>query len=814
MKLRHIKTVIAVLLLVPLIGGSVPPAAAQSAPAHVEHSDSENEATVNHALQFASSKLLAKVHNVALTFHWIGGGERFWYRKSLGAGRVEFMGVDASSGKQAPLFDDAAMSAALAKAGSSDSAVATIRNLDVGADGHTVVVIMRKNGAKCRWPAGGCNVDESRYSCDLPVSSCQLMPGKKEGTEILSPDGHSAAFVRDHNLWVRDAANGGAERQLTQGGVDGFAYGELLGQYSTDEIPLRRAGLPHPLEGIAWSPDGKYILALRHDLRAIPLRLAATEYLPPEGGVPIVHMIRQAITSDPTYPDATLEVVEVATGTIHKADVDPQMFVYQELAEGNVWWSNGNTKAWLVEVDRGNREERLVSIDLHDGHSKVSIVEKAPYPLKRNATSGGHGNIPNIAVLSSGREALWYSERDGWGHMYLFDTETGAVKRQITKGPWLVADLVRIDEKSRNIFFTGLAHESGRDPLYRFLYRASLNGGEPVLLTPENADHDFEGKAGARAGGSISPDGRFIVDSYSTVTQPDKTVVRAIGGKAIATVVEADISELVATGWHPAERVVVKAADGTTDLYGDLYKPSKFDPAKKYPVIEVLYPADNTKFAPTSFRDQFTGPATRDAFAFAETGAIVVSVDGRETGYRSLAFRTAFDSNYEDQRAAVDHVAAIRNLGATRPYMDMSRVGVTGHSTGGYSSLRSILLFPDFYKVAVSGEVVSDYLTISGAPAAEVRYGIPTTPEVREHYRVASNESIADHLKGKLMLIAAGADEIAHFQQSMGVFLALQRANKAYDTLVVPDSPHSGGGEPYAVFRTVKYFVENLGGPQ
>ncbi len=146
--------------------------------------------------------------------------------------------------------------------------------------------------------------------------------------------------------------------------------------------------------------------------------------------------------------------------------------------------------------------------------------------------------------------------------------------------------------------------------------------------------------------------------------------------------------------------------------------------------------------------------------------------------------------------------------------MDLSRVGITGHSTGGYASLRSILLFPDFYKVAVSGEVVSDYLTISGAPAAEVRYGIPTTPEVLEHYRVASNESIADHLKGKLLLIVAGADEIAHFQQSMGVFAALQRANKTYDTLVVPDSPHSAGAEPYAVFRTVKYFAENLGGPQ
>lgn len=801
------------ILLLLSFGGTAELVDAQSAPRHVIHSDSENEATVDHALQYASSKLLGKVRNVNLAFSWIGKGDRLWYRKSFGAGRVEFIAVDSSSGRQLPLFDDAAMSSALSQAGSNDSAVTTIRNLAVSADGRSVIVSMKKNGAQCRWPrVSSCSVEESHYQCDLPVSSCKRLPEAK-GAELLAPDGRNAVFARDHNLWMRNTETG-AERRLTEAGVDGFAYGELLGQYSTDEIPRRRAGLPHPLEGIAWSPDGKYVLALRHDLRAIPLRLAATEYLPPEGGTPIVHMIRQAITADPKYPDATLEVVDVATGTIRRSDVDPQMFAYQDLSEGNVWWSNNNTMAWLVEVDRGNREERLVGIDILSGHSKVSIVETAAYSLKRNATSGGHGNVPDIAVLSSGREALWYSERDGWGHMYLYDTETGSVKRQITKGPWLVADLVRIDEKTRNIYFTALGREVGRDPYYRFLYRASLDGGDPVLLTPEDADHDFEGKEGARDGGSISPDGRFIIDSYSTVAQPDKTVLRAIGGKVISTVVEADISELKAAGWRPPERFKVKAADGITDLYGDLYKPIAFDPSKKYPVIEVLYPADNTKFAPTTFHDQFMGSATRDAFAFAETGAIVVSVDGRETGFRSLKFRTAFDSNYEDQRGAVDHVAAIRNLGEARPYMDLDRVGVTGHSTGGYASLRSILLYPDFYKVAVSGEVVSDYLTISGAPAAEIRYGIPTTPEIRDRYRRTSNESIADHLKGKLLIIVAGADEEAHFQQSMGVFAALQRANKAYDTLVVPDSPHIGGREPYGVLRTVKYFVENLGGPQ
>ncbi len=208
-----------------------------------------------HALQFTSAKLLAKVHNGSLAFHWIGSGERFWYRKSLGPAQVEFMAVEASTGKQAPLFDSTASPRLLRRRDRTRSAVSTIRNLAVGNDGHSVIVSMRKNGAKCRWPrALSCSVDEAHYSCDLPVSSCKLLPDAGKDGEIL-PGRHNAAFARDHNLWIRNT-DSGAERQLTQAGVDSFAYGELLGQYSTDEIPRRRAR-------VAASPRGHRVVAGR-----------------------------------------------------------------------------------------------------------------------------------------------------------------------------------------------------------------------------------------------------------------------------------------------------------------------------------------------------------------------------------------------------------------------------------------------------------------------------------------------------------------------------------------------------------------------
>ena len=344
------------------------------------------DVTVTHAMEFTSTKLLSKVRNMGVTFHWLGQGDRFWYRKSVSGYAVEFVVVDASTGKESLLFVPTAMKNALAKAGSQESDVASIRALDVSDDGHSLVVSVRKNGAQCRWPQGaGCDVAETRYRCDLPVSACESVPESSEA-EILSPDRRLAAFVRDHNLWIRNAG-GGNERQLTHEGVEGFSYGVLLEQFGTNEVYRRRAGLAKPLAGVAWSPDGRFILALRHDLRILPPRLAVTEYLPPEGGMPIVHMVRQAITTDTKYPDAALDVVDVTSGTVHRSDVDPQMLTYQTL--GYVWWTNRNTKVWLVEVDRANREERLVCVDMPDGRSHVSIVETAQHPLKRGGAAIG-----------------------------------------------------------------------------------------------------------------------------------------------------------------------------------------------------------------------------------------------------------------------------------------------------------------------------------------------------------------------------------------------------------------------------------------
>lgn len=766
------------------------------------------DARVAHAQQFVSGRMAARVRNSGLTFQWIGDQDRFWFRKAIEGGS-EFTVVDAATGTQGPLFDPSAMTAALVAGGMTPGTA--IRDIMVPADGRSVMVMTPEPGAACRWPTSGpaCNVALETFRCDLPVTACQKAPARPGADVLVSPDRRRTVFTRDHNLWIRDLASG-AERPLTTAGVEHFAYGKPHLHVDYQRVIRARAGEPDPLNGVIWSPDGRYILSIRHDVRQVPERLIATEYLPVGGGRPNIYSARLAMATDPEYPDAAVEAIEVETGTVRPVDVDPKLFgdytafVYVMRA---VTWSPDNQKVSFIAANRGSTEMHLIRIDMATGRAE-DLINDPTSSLARSINV-----TPAVHVTQPGDEAIWYSDRDGWSHLYLYDLTTGQVKSQITRGDWVVTDLLHVDEDSRTLYFTAAGKEAGRNPYYRHLYSVSMDGGEPTLLTPEDADHEFAGQ-GTRTtpGGNISPNGRFVIDSYSTVSQPDKVVVRTLDGQITAEVVEADISQLQGTGWQPPEQFVVKAADGETDLYGIIIKPQNFDPTKKYPVIEITYPGPGSRFTPITFRENFLLSTTLNAYAFAEAGAIVVTVEGRGGGMRSRAFRTAFEGQ-DDRFAAIDHMTAIQNVGATRPYMDLERVGITGHSHGGYATLRSMLLYPEFFKVGVSGESPGDKRVASLDLATERIFGVPNTPEVIDYYRRTSAASLADRLDGDLLVIFAGLDENVPFQSAFHIISALNDANKVYDTLIMPDATHTGGREPYGVMRTIRYFAEHLGGP-
>lgn len=759
----------------------------------------DNAARLDNALPFTSGKLRKKVRNHEIKVHWTGSGDDFWFRHELPDG-AEYLLVDAATGARKSAFDHQALATALGKATGEtlDSRHLSLTSLELSADPHLLTV----------------GLEDARFRCDLKKILCTpRTDAEQAGDLVVSPDGTKAVFRRDHDLWLRDLASG-QERQLTRDGVENFAYGDTDAYIDEAKVDLRRAGVPAPLLGVHWSPDGRYVLGLRQDLRAIPARLLITEYLPPDRTDPVMHIRRAAVPNDPRRADSAMTVIDVRTGTATPVKLDPQAMNDWALPyftlDGFIRWDAAGD-AFIIAANRGGTQYRLTQISTKTGAVRDIVTETGRVSLRLNPYDYAR---PNVHVLNSGREAIWYSERDGWGHLYLYDVATGKVKRQLTKGSWVVADLVRVDEAHRQVYFTATGREKGRNLYYRHLYRISLDGGTPELLTPEDADHEFDSDhdywEGTLPGSEFSPSGRYFVDSFSTATAPARFVIRSATGKLIGKLAEADDSALRATGWQPPEQFVAKAADGKTDLYGVIYKPRNFDPALKYPVIEQTYPGPQGKFAPATFRGYFDYMQPQ---ATAELGFIVVYLDGRGTAYRSREFRDTFRGT-EDPFGSADHVAAIRYLGKTRPYLDLDRVGIAGQSFGGYGSLRSMLLHPDFYKACVSSVGPGDWIDFPGDTSNERFFGVPSqSPEARAYFDRISNVQLADKLEGKLLLIYGGIDPIVPLRSGFKLVDALVRADKPFDLLIAPDSPHHVGAEPYGVQRGMNFFMDHLGGP-
>lgn len=718
-------------------------------------------ARLTRALSYSTGALLRKVLNPDFTIHWIGQSDRFWVQRQTPSG-AEFFIINAATAEKSAPLDLAALTIALAKEG-------------VGIS---------------------------------PPPPSDFVTG---------PDGQRAVFRRDLDLWLRDPRTG-QEQRLTSDGVKNFAYGDFDGYLDLTKVQRRRSGQPDPLIGVNWSPSGRYVLALRQDLRATPERLMVTEYLPPDGTYDIPYLRRVGIATDKKRPDSYLNLIDTTNLQNRAVALDPQLIedlALPYLTNGMIWWDKNETSAFLLTAIRGGRRYQLARIDVASGRVEPAlIVETARFNVRLNPSDYAR---PNVHVLSSGREAVWYSERDGWGHLYLYDLTTGTVKRQLTRGSWVVADLLYVDEGRRTAYFTAVGREKGRNPYYRHLYSVSLDGGAPQLLTPENADHEFNasGLAGLRSpfGSRLSPSAKYFVDVFSTSSQPARAVIRTTTGRFVGDVFESDASALDEMGWKPPESVVVKAADGTTDLYGALFTPSDFDPHKRYPIVEITYPGPQGRFGPSTFVDNFACQTTVNAYAIAELGYVVVALDGRGTAYRSRQFRDAFLGT-EDVFGAADHVTAIRNLAATRAYIDLDRVGITGQSFGGYGSLRAMLLYPDFFKVAVSGVGPGAWPQMQQSISVERFFGVPDAdPKVLDYYDLVSNTRLAKRLTGKLLLIYGGVDENVPLKNAFLLFDALIKADVDFDTLIMPDAPHSAAGFPYAVTRTLKYFMSYLGGP-
>ncbi len=739
------------------------------------------------------------------------GGDRFWYRDTAN-GVTTFMLIDAARSTKAPAFDHAKLAAALNAAGFRNATAASlpINDLEFADAPATLIVTVRGDRYRCALtPAYTCSKQQIPLAHQQtkanaqpetglsatgtggnagmstnPATAASMRPGRDEA--VVSPDGKRAVFVRNWNLWARDV-NTGEEKQLTTDGVQDYGY-------ATDN-----AGWTHSNRAVAvWSPDSKMVATFQQDQRKTGMMYLLSTNV----GHPTLDAWRYPLPGDKDVTMIERVVIDTDAAKVTRfktpADQHRSSLCDDISCRGGGWddvqWAaDGKTIAY-VSTSRDHRREDLMIADVSTGNVRPVMNETVP-----DFFESGNGRV-NWRYLSKRNEILWFSERSNWGHLYLYDAGTGALKHAVTAGDWNVTQVLRADEKSGEVVFEGVGHEKGWDPYFSATYRVSMDGTAPNtklnLLTPEVSNH----------AATFSEDGKYFVDLYSTPQTPPVAVLRDADGKRLTEIATADITRLKATGWQPPVNIKVKARDGKTDLYGLLFKPSNFDASKKYPIVNYIYPGPQTG----SVGSRNFSASRGDDAALAELGFIVVSIDGMGTPWRSKKFHEAYFGDMGDNTLP-DQVVGMKQLAAENPWIDLNRAGVWGHSGGGYATADAMFRYPDFFKVGWSESGNHDNRNYED-DWAEKWIGLDDAAN-KKAYDDQANESIAKNLKGKLMLVHGTMDDNVPPSNTLLVVDALMKAGKDFDLLMIPNAHHGYGDQTtYIMRRRWDYFVTNLMG--
>jgi dipeptidyl aminopeptidase/acylaminoacyl peptidase len=611
---------------------------------------------------------------------------------------------------------------------------------------------------------------------------------------LPAPDGRHEVFTRGHDLYLRDRTDG-QERQLTHDGSADYAYGALSGTIWSGEVTLPRAGIEWPAQAL-WSPDSRSIATVRVDKRRVPeLYLLDSVSDGDYTKRPVLHPYRYPLGGDPEIPQVELLVIDIETGAVIPIQARPLPGLYALIQDGSIRWT-ADGRLLYVRVERDWRRTSLHLVDPATGEDREVLVEAAATFIEPGQMPAPFGDgSGQVSLIQHETHVLWFSQRDGWGHLYRYDVATGALINQVTHGAWAVQEMVHIDDAGQWVYFLASGREAGRDPYYRHLYRCRYDGSDLTLLTPEDAEHEVV----------VSPAGAFFLDRYSRVDLPTVSILRRADGTHVMDLETADISQLEAVGWRTPERFQGIADDGETPIYGVLYRPPDFDPNRSYPIVEHVYGGPQVITAPITFSQGLAG--FEGAAAATELGILTVSLDGRGTPGRSKAFQDGGEG-FTDGAGLIDHIAVLRQLSERYPYIDLNRVGITGYSGGGYTSTRALLKYPDFYKVAVSG-AGSHNQWIVGTSWGESFLGLPE--RVPEVWASQSNTALAGNLKGKLLLMHGELDDDTHPANSLQVADALIQAGKEFDFLIVPRQDHVGlSSTHYYRRKQWDYFVRHL----
>jgi dipeptidyl-peptidase-4 len=704
------------------------------------------------------------VYHAGVRATWLPG-DRFWYRTTMLEGSA-FVLVDAAKGSKEPAFDHAKVAVALSAATGAkyDAFHLPFTEFERSDDGETMSFSVRMR----------------RWKCDLQGYKCAADAGPSRN-EALSPDKKRAAFIRDFNLWVRDITTG-KETQLTKDGVKDFGYAtDNAGWAKSDRAIL------------VWSPDSKKIATYQQDQRGVgEMYLVETKV-----GHPTLQAWKYPLPGDDVVATIQRVIIDLNGPKVIRFKMPPDQHrssLCDHIAcRGGDWadveWSADSTHVAFVSTSRDHKHEQLRVADAETGAIRDVLEEKVDTFFE-----SGNGRV-NWRYLPASNEAIWFSERGNWGHIYLYDIETGKLKNQITSGDWNVTQLLRVDAKNRMLYFLGVGRESGRDPYFSHLYRVGFDGKGLALLTPEDGNHDL----------TLSPSGRYFVDSFSQPDVPPVAVLRDADGKLITTLEKADISRLLATGWKPPVPFTVKARDGSTDLYGLMFKPANFDVNKKYPIVNHIYPGPQTGSVGTrSF-----SAARGDCQSLAELGFIVIEIDGMGTPWRSKKFHEAYYGNMGDNTLP-DQVAGMKELAQRYPWIDIDRAGVYGHSGGGDAAADAMFRYPDFFKVGISEAGNHDQREYEDDWAEKWQGLLVKRPDGTSNYDDQANQSHAKDLKGHLLLAHGTMDTNVPPYNTLLVVNELIKANKDFDLIMLPNRGHGFGSEPYMVRRRWDYFTRYL----
>ena len=603
--------------------------------------------------------------------------------------------------------------------------------------------------------------------------------------EVVSPDGKKAAFIRDWNLWVRDLTTK-QEIPMTTDGIKDFGY-------ATDN-----AGWKHSDRAILlWSPDSKKIATFQQDQRHVSdMYLVATTV-----GAPNLEAWKYPIPTDKDIIQIHRVIIEVDKPKIIRLQIPSDArrgTLCDDIScsgsfDDNEWNADGSKLAF-VSSSRDHKEAKLRIADAATGIVKEVLEEKVTTQYE-----SGQGSV-NWHYLAASNEIIWYSERDDWGHLYLYDAQTGKLKNQITVGDFVVTRLLKTDEKNRVLFFEANGREKGRDPYFSHFYRVDFDGKNLQLLTPDDGHHSI----------SLSPDHKFFVDCYSKPDVPSHTVLRNMKGELITPLEKTDISKLIATGWKAPEPITVKSRDGKWDLYGLMFTPTTLDRTKKYPVVNYIYPGPQGGGVGNR---SFTS-ARSDHQALAELGFVVVVIDGTCNPNRSKSFHDVCYGNMADNTLE-DQIAGLKQLAAKNPFMDLDKVGIWGHSGGGYATAAAMFRYPDFYKVGISESGNHDNRNYEDDWGERYIGLLVKEATGKSNYDNQANQNFAANLKGKLMLAHGGMDDNVPPYNTYLVVDALVKANKDFDLVIFPNARHGFGGDSfYMMRRRWDYFVKHLQGAE